>query len=528
MARFISINTFSQLFEDFSSLLTEEGLQQFRTRLRGSEGESICKENRISDGDLSAFLKSIESVENVLFYSWTARNKELENLLEGRKFASYSDSAGMEKHQLFEKYQRFISPFLSQGILSSTPRNLVERVIAFSYVHLLDDDHNALVEQQLFNPIQAALKDAYEIVRHNDEEQILIDLLQPLCADEVIQCVNSLSRSMYSAKLGYVDSVLKFIRTKACTVRFANWILKRMELVELNAEHEHKITDLRAELKEGKLKVRNDGTSGRTPVRWRSILTFAMLLTLSGVVIYIIVYKPFSEVIIPEENNNTSFKQFTLEERKKIDSLLKEMGGSGHQDDFIDYGAPIIGGSAVLTLRKEFTCAAMETIFEDLDKDARLQEMGYADSCTQSNSYKHLPGVEDLNGRSGANEAMFRNDSEFDIIIYIGDGFPGGEVYSARIKKGKQKVFKLNLEDEIIVVPGLKYQEYNPPNVTAAELPSADFTYHFCETDFNYRELINTPYRLENSGKGKIKFLISGDKGDYVRFVDIYGVLEPM
>ena len=136
---------------------------------------------------------------------------------------------------------------------------------------------------------------------------------------ELVQIVNSLSKASYALKLEYVDTIVNTVRTNGCTVRFANWIFKQMEELKLNNEHEEKILELKKELKEGKLAVRNHG-SGKTPIRWKSVITFLFVALLGIGSFYIIYFKPFSTVEDEVIADTSSFKKFTKEERQGQDS----------------------------------------------------------------------------------------------------------------------------------------------------------------------------------------------------------------
>lgn len=532
MARFISISIFSPLYSSQADLLSSEGLEAFKERLLSNEGSDLCRKNGIERWELDAFIALLNTPEHIVFLGWVSQNKALESLLSKDELsAAFADGSKHLEHHLAEGYKRFLSPFLAESLLRFTGKDKPTLARAFSFVQLLDNDHNALVETQLFKAIQDEIQEAKSTAKLLREEQELVDLVRPLCSDEVLECVNRLSRPMYATKLNYVDDMLGFIRSKSCTARFANWILKRMEEVKLNREHAYKLNDLRGDLREGTIQVRNNLEKGRTPFRWKTLLTAILTLAIIGFVIFISVYKPFSNVEGPELSENTSFKQFTLEERKKIDSLLKEMDGQRihDNDDWLDTTATILGSNTPIVLRQSFKNSRMETLYADLAKDADLQENGYTDTCIRAIPYKRLKGVKDLLEHDGAIETMFRNDSDFDVVVFLAEEKTNGIVCSALIKSGEIKIFHMDRDNTLLLVVGNTYQVYTAPaGVLADELPSHMFTHHFCDTDGNYKESINTAYRVENLTSGKTKFLLRGKLGEYVDFLDIYDVLEPL
>ena len=532
MVKFISISTFSALYSSQTDLLNSEGLQAFIDRLRSDEGVEICGKNGIELGELDVFISSLNTPEHIVFYGWISQNKMLEGLLVEQKLTGvFEDRAKHLEHHLAEAYKRFISPFLAEVLLHFAGQGKSVLARAFSFAQLLDNDHNALVETQLFKSIQLEIQSATISAKTLLDEQQLVDLVKPLCSDDVITCVNYLSRPMYATKLNYVDYMLSFIRSKSCTTRFANWSLKRMEEVKLNKEHAYKINDLRGDLRQGAIQVRNNLEKGRTPFRWKTLFMGAFIVSVIVFVIAIIVYKPFSNVEGPELSENTSFKQFTQEEREKIDSLLKEMDGHRiHENDlWLDTTATILGTNTPVVLRQSFKNNQMESLYADLSKDADLQELGYADTCVRAIQYKRLKGVKDLLAHDAAIETMFRNDSDYDAVVFLAEEKTNGTVYSAMIKSGEIKIFHMDQSNTLVLVVGNTYQRYSPPSgFIADELPSTTFTHHFCDTDANYKESINTAYRVENLASGKTKFLLQGKLGEYVSLIDIYDVLEPL
>jgi len=526
MPQFVSLSKFQSLYTSQSQLLTEEGFASFMIKLRGNEGEAIASKHGIRQNDYLKFIDSLSDTKLVVFHGWVEQNSELLQFLEGGEIKnSFEDKKHNLKHQLGEEFRRFVSPYIVDRLLKESTDDISKLAILFSFVTLIITDDRALVEEQLFKPIKQqliGLKDT-EIIA---EEQSLIDFVKPLCDDEILLIVNHLSKGSYNLKLEYVDAILSAIRAKACTVRFANWILKKMEEVKLNNEHQYKLSDLRRELKEGELKVRNHG-EGRTPIRWKSLLTTAIIVVLATSIFYIIYYKPFNKVEEPETVNNASFKQFTVEERKKIDSLLKVMNDDDFTDDFeIDPGI-MSGGGAAISLRTEFRNNLMERIYDDVDKDATLKDYYSTDSCKVSIQFKRYPGVKDLLKKTGKIESVIRNESDYDVIVYVTSSSNQGGVYSILLKKKETISFKMNQYDIITTVAGNAFKKFEiPKGATQDEIPSLSFERHFCDTDANYYESLNSPLQLIHTGNGKAKFMIMGQKNGQYHLIDVYGVME--
>lgn len=505
-----------------------DGLSAFLQRLESHEAADICQREGISDAEIGQLRAALHHPEQVLFYSWIMQNQALEAMLMRGELSRFEDRGNFLSHQLAGAYRRFVSPWLAARLLkfAGADRSALEK--AFSFIPLLDNDHSPAVEQQLFRGIRDEVENTLVRAKKVQSEDELVALIQPLCEDRVLACVNFLSRPMYATRLKYVDDMLSVIRMKSCTVRFANWILKQMERVSLNREHAYKLDDLRKELKEGKLTVRNPMRNDQTSIPWARMISLAVLGLAIAFVVYVIAYKPFSDVEVVVAGDDTSFEQFSPEERKRIDSMLQEMSSQRSDDAVLDPNAPILGGGASIVLRKSFQNLTLERIYDDFSKDADLQDAGYRDTCLRAVQFQPIQGTQDLKKHKGALAAMFRNDSAYDVLVLVAENTGSGAVYSALLKSGDIEVLQMDKGDILWVIAGNTFQQYHEPaGALPDELPSPLFKHHFCDTDFNYSETIRTPYEVKSIDKGKTKFLINGDLGTYVDLVDLYDVLEP-
>lgn len=529
MAHFIPLKTFQSLYSTPSDLLSEEGLRLFYGLLE-TKGFELALTSGYSEEDFRVNMRSFLDPSSIIFHGWVTQNDGLMELItSGKTSVKFIDTKKLLTHQLAEKFKRFISPFLAEKLLRFGGQTNTPSTIAFSYTQLLDEDHRAVVEHELFKPIQQLLNDLKAVKKEAVNEQALVNAVKPACSDEIIGCVNYLSRASYAKKLAFVDGLLDMLRAKSCTTRFANWILKQLEQVELNREHNHKIGDLKKELREGELQVKNSASS-RTPIRWRSLVSSAIVLALIGLTAYIIYYKPFNKVEEEVFVNDTSFKDFTKEERIRIDSLLKEISHDRRPKEIeIDPSMPTYGGGTNLVLRKAFVNETMERIYDDLIKDADLKDTYPKDSCDSKknvNVFVQNGGVKDLSTKSGSVEAMLKNESSYGIVVLVSEDKKNGNVYSLYLAPQETTTFKMDKFNSLSIIAGNDYQSFTAPKqAVAEELPSDQFKYHFCATDDNYKESINTAYQLRKIRSGQIKFLFTEDKSGYVYLLDIHNVL---
>ena len=138
MPKFISISTFSTLYSSHADILSAEGLGAFKAKLVSTEGLTICRAKGIEKWELEHFVSTLDSPENLVFYGWIAQNPGLEKLLTQKgELTKFEISSVQLKHQLFESYKRFISPYLSQALLRFKDADKRTIAVAFSYVQIL-------------------------------------------------------------------------------------------------------------------------------------------------------------------------------------------------------------------------------------------------------------------------------------------------------------------------------------------------------------------------------------------------------
>ena len=91
---------------------------------------------------------------------------------------------------------------------------------------------------------------------------------------------------MYAIRSYYVNTM----HAPGCTPRFANWMIKRLELLDLNNEHQEKIRQFKQDLAVGKIKVHN--VKHARSKGGRRVLPLIVLFALVGVVFWIVYFKP--------------------------------------------------------------------------------------------------------------------------------------------------------------------------------------------------------------------------------------------
>lgn len=498
---------------------------KFGTEFEWNNAE-IFKENLTAEEAL--FLKRMEFINAQIFVDWIERMKGLKDLLEkGKTSILFKDDLKLLNHALAEEFKRFVTPMLSKRLLAF--RSMADGQVSLTYVVLLENDTRGVVEDQLYKLVDELFMDVRSLMDHKVDEDTLIQSCHQPINDEVIKVINSLSRQSYALKLKYVDSVLAIVNAQSCTLRLANWLLKQLEKLDLNKEHQYKINDLRGDLRAGVLQVRNTNTKRGTQVAFRTILLYASMFILAAAVIWIIAYKPFSEPDKPQLSNNSSYTKFTKEERKQIDSLLKVIQPSRQlAPESMDLGT-YFGDELELVLRIPFKNELAEKYYNDLSIYLQNYDELKPDSCIKSSFTDEkalLPSkMTSISLKPNGKPAYFKNESEYDVQVIIFSNLLKSTVYYDFIGKGKTASIPLEIGDWFIVVPGASLNNFKLPKGYNGEEPSNDFTVSFCDIDINFLHGINSSYMLNSSKRVNYKFLLVGSSSEQLEVIDIHGVL---
>ncbi len=530
--RFIPIKSFCEQIGFSKDLSNSDNKAEFIDFLVRKKTDGLLWNGELMDDkEWDVIVETVQSGSHLIFHSWIQQNKPLLNFLTtGKPTSSFSDQQHHLSHILANEYKNFITPFLTPLILKfedSQDLKLVSN--AFSYVAILNGDYRSLVESKISKVISTKLSELLQKGAATKTEQDLIEIVTPLCSDEVIEIIDQLSRASYASKIEYINSILGIIYIDACTVRLANWLLKQVQKIKLNEDHLQDIKKIQKDLAQGKIAVRNRAKSSGIGITGRQLLIWAFILILATTSIYIIVDEPFNSKEQEEIAQETSFGQFTKDERQKIDSLLRKIQNKEKiEDTSIDPNAPLYGQSMELVTRTPFYNDEMEQYYQDLKLDCELQESGLIDSCSAVNNMNahRYEGVKDLLRRKGSQEVMIKNDSEYDVVVIAFENHGKGKMYSTYVKKNETCAFELNLYDYLLCIPGNDYGKFFPPQAKQPKIPSDHFTHHFCDVDANYRNGITTTYQLIHAKSDQAKFLITGVKNSYFQLLDVNGVLK--
>lgn len=473
-----------------------------------------------TDSGLMEFLEYLKRPNAELFIGWMEQWKGIREIaVKGETSASFSDYLRIQEHTLYATFQQFVTPFLFSQLLEKAETGILSPTL--EYVAVLEPDARAIVESKIYEKISRLFTTVHQLQSQKKvTEEQLVTAIHEVVNDQITAILNNFSKRSYVHVIGYVEHCFSVLESKGCTVRLANWIVKQLQQLKLNPDHLRQLSDFQQKLRSGDVRVENKGT--RISGNWiKPVLTVGVFAVFVGVIVWIIVFKPWSEHVTPQElAGGSSFTEFTVEERKHIDSLLKIIQPepilqySEEQDFYVE------GRELMVDARIPFSNTKVDNFYKAWEEYLMKDSMQTPEKCkelTKQITKNSLPeGFLKLSDKKNGKPTFVRNESEFTIQLLVFNDQSGAKAYYQELKKDEQIEFNMNPGELIAIVAG----KYAIPYKSATE------SIVFCEIDNTTIGSLLTSYILKPSNEYSFKFLISGtDMADF-QLIDMYGVLE--
>jgi hypothetical protein len=507
-------------------------LAQGHEKLRTEEGRielirNLEVRNDLRDlPELIAFISGLDQ-QKLVFIQWIGQNNALQQFLleNGLPKVPFKDTYKWLEHLLFAEFRIFLKPFLLPRILQFSSETDPEKIkLLFSYLILLPEEDRMFNEQLLYRSVENETKRLVEETNRVKSSKELLKLFTALSSANVLSITQGLSRSSYHLRIAYVDRVLEVLNNKWCTPLLAGRILDALQTLDLNPEHDKKLSELRRELKGGKLITDEVPFFQRLNRKvYFGLVAFAILVSLT---IFLALWRPSTENE-PLTGDVSSFEQFSIDERKQIDSLLRSRYGQGPTDS-TEYDQYLWqqGSGLSLAIRNKLRNVEMEKVYNDWLLDAELHLKGLFTNCDSLKRQKTLSSgiVKPIDSYSGKEQMFLLNESAYTVIMYVFKDQRNSPVYAKLIPSGKEINFNIDRADKILFVAGNVLVPFvKPPHIS--DVPSTEFREHFCETDQNLQESLSIFYSLDFPFSGKNKLMLRGDANSPFYVADLYGIL---
>lgn len=483
--RFIRLSTLKTQFPEYRFPLTGTEAETFRSVFYAS---NIASNQSIPETE--QWLLSLQSEEFVLFLDWTEQERNLTAVLEGTDtIRPFQNSTRMTQHAMFERYRRFVTPFL-QPRLNETLTACKPEIWqdALTYLTLLTERESELTQQIVYDRMRKQHALAEQLIRKAKTEDELLHIVRSNLKPDFIAALNLLTSVFYQAKTAWIQLLRLVAEHPAGTRRLVLYMSKELQQLHLNPDHLKELQKLDKSVKSGEVKVE----SSTWPLKRIIYLSLGLAALVALIIfIWLIPTKPTQEM--PQEK--TAFMDFSVEERKTIDSLLQDLKMQRERldDNALDHSDMTYVGEELIVNIPWKNQAAEQLINDWMERDTINRTPRTEDSKADNRSF---PSTELLSDKKGTITAKFQNDTPLSVMIMVFRDREDEWVYTQYVEKNGVISFKLNPEDNLFVLPGSKV----PNHLNAGGLP-------FEQLDSRFFENLETAYVVDDNSPHKIKLI---------------------
>ncbi len=476
-------------------------------------------EETISLSNALLFVKSITS-QNWVFINWIAEMPVLENLLLGElPKLSFLDKFKWQEHELFESFKDFISPYLESALLNTKNSTQAEIAVTSSYFCLLNSTARSFVEFSFTKEFISASREVIKLFISDTSTKTFDSSLLLLCNDDIVKLFYHIGPSNYALKIEYSELIFELVKHPLCERKTLLWIIRMLEKTGLRDEHLLQLKTIQNGSLSNTLNLSSNNHKESVSIKLIVVIILFLIIPIS-----IWYFTQLNKYSIAEKellDRRTSFEQFTTNERKKIDSLLRHIQSKSRNEEEIDADFSNTRVNIMAGIKNK----KMSLIYKDLLLDLENINYQLKDSCTNFLDETNLfyQNTKSLKNRNASQSLFIKNGSDYEVLICVFKEEKLADVYSFLLKKDKTTTFKLEVGETILFLPGKKFSSLTRYDTAG---PSESFLGHFCEKDENYSTMLTEFYTFNPTKKSKSKLYLSGDQKSYFNILDLGSVLQ--
>lgn len=501
--QFIRLSALKMAFPETAFPLETAASDDFRTRFY-----AFVSGLQLTIPETEQWLSALAAPETILFMEWTEQETELAFLLDQQpKLCAFRNRTRITGHAMFPAFQRFITPFLHVRLVKLLADASGETLRdGMSFIPLMTERASEFVQQVVYDrlkPRQA--KVLQNIAEAKTENELLLTVSKEL-NPVLIETLNGFTGAFYSAKTAWIEVLRATAEHKAATRRLVVHLSKELGKLHLNPDHKNELEFLEKSVRSGQVKVEGR----RMPVK----RVIALSIAGSAIVVLIVfLWKLPVEAEQQPEQERTSFMDFSVDERLKIDSLLQhERMEREHQDNTVDQSDLDYVGQQ-LQVKIPFANQDAERIFSKWEScDSTNIRPRTEDSKRDGRAF---PTTEKLDTKKGTITARFQNDTELSVLIVVFRDKEDEYVYSEYVEKNAGTRFRLNPGEYLFVLPGSKV----PEHLKAERLP-------FEQADSRFFDALGDRYKVEYGSTQSIKLVWKALNSHDFYLVDLNGALS--
>ncbi len=512
-SRFLSLFELAKIYHFEDLLSSPDQREEWIVKVKENHRENFP----YTEQEVLEFINSLD-VKTFLFQSWIEASSSLKNILHfGRIETTPQLPPTIEQHAFFEEFVDYLSPFL-YPILKAQCAEGIDIMTWASFIRFTSKEERKQLEMYAFHqlfPISTWKTEVEQWKAEMDFHQ----WCQGILSKDRIQLLNLFSNQIYFLKLELVNFLQTMIEHPLSDRKFALWWIKELQLIELQAEHKKRVDALLIQLRTNDTRIKKLQRKQKLP--WKKIgLALVIGFFIFGLTL---IFVQLKNKVEPENMQTSSFSQFTVEERKHLDSIIQHLSKNGNEDiEHLDPNLPFYGVSESLYFQASIKNKAMQQLIDDLKKDWILHEKNLYQSTSKGQAVSRFTYQDliPLEQKTKGKFSIWKNDSDYDVLVLVYE--EKGSGYVAALPSKKELQFNLNQEDHFLILAGLQLETRNP--LQKGDQPSKKLNVHFRKIDANFEKTFQERYLMEKSSTSK--FLIAGKKGERVDLIDVNAVAK--
>ncbi|TNE55372.1 MAG: hypothetical protein EP338_03655 [Bacteroidetes bacterium] len=530
---YITLHEIKDVLASIEIEYSASGCRQLLERWEEFQSRIESHADRERAGSFKSRIESLSEESVWVFSQWIEAHPALTGTIQNKSFDANDFRESYLKHQLFEAFQRYVSPYLRE-VLRTKITTEEEVVRLGTYLNLLTETDRLIVQRGIKSFLEQEWEQASVHVKAAQTEEELIQELRKLYSERRMAVLNAMDKQMYLEKRLWIDRGIDLINHPAMSYRLAYWLVKQLNHLKLNPEHQQQLAEVEKSLRQGDgrfMKRRSLLDGQKNKWNWRRMVAVLLLIFVGTGVYY------FRNLFQSKEKEvelaGSSFEQFTLGERKHLDSLIREMDPqvqerSRYKQDNANHlhlnrvSIPIVSKRAYRNQQIQKYLDACELVIS-------WEEQGKIDSCR---SYRQselptlkIPGFEALEKSMSGTPFYIRNATEEQVLILLFEDRPGGKVYHRFLRPAEECRFLAGRGKEMIFLSGNDLGSIELRESQRKQLGKS-YRHHFCLREDSFSRQMSRSYQVRRDVSSEAKVLLNRSVDGEFYLVDLEELLE--
>ena len=442
--------------------------------------------------------EQIQSEQSKLYNQWIESNETLLPFFKGSMEGPFKDQGMILQSALLDGFKHYSAHFFPE--FSWHEESFWEDLSAYlSFLSLTSSQKRKELKRAVSIGVNLTNEREYPIHFKNQGE--FTNGVLGYLSDIRVNAYRNFPEEWESLRIQYIESAVALFNHPCCTPALAGKILSTVKGISGSLQVNETINKAWADFQQGQLPTgvkmeQHKSLPIKQGFRWALILGLCSF----GVVLLNWIFS--TEEATTTQGSHSSLVYFSVEERKHIDSSLKQAKAI-HSDVTVLSS----NGGLSFTIRQAFLNREAEAIYTELT-DGLNQYYFNPNPLKDTVQSKVLLNTRVFSKSSGKAMIKVKNNAYYHMLVIGFLNNPGAPVFSQLIASNSTETIRLTKGMKVLFLPGRKF--------------TGDSKTPFNEWDFNYDQALQQLYTFE--GGSSYSMIFHGGLGEEVTFTNPYQV----